>query len=367
VVSTRVKRRARALGLILPVLGAVLASGLSCRRDAPASSAPPPSPPTVSVARARRGAISRTVTLPATVRPYEQAVLYAKVAGYLKTIKVDKGDRVREGELLAELESPELVADLARQKAEVADADVAYKRVTEAQRKAPDLVMPQTVDDAKAKLDEATATLERTQTLLSYTRIVSPLTGIVTRRSVDPGAFIPAATSGSVAQSTALLTVMDMRTVRIDVPVPEPEVPFVKVGLPVEVTVDELKGRTFRGVVNRFAYALEEDSKTMTAESEIANPDDALRPGMYARVRIAIETKPGALLVPAAAVVTGKDSASVFVVADGKAKRVPVKTGFRDESSVEILDGLGADQAVILAGATPPVDGQPVRVAESGR
>ena len=366
--STPVKRPARAVWLILPALGAALAAGLSCRRDAPASSAAPPSPPpTVSVAQARRGAISRTVTLPATVRPYEQAVLYAKVAGYLKSIKVDKGDRVREGELLAEIESPELVADLTRQKAEVAVAEVAYKRVSEAQKKAPDLVMPQTVDDAKGKLDEATATLDRTQTLLSYTRIVSPLSGIVTRRAVDPGAFIPAATSGSVAQSTAILTVMDMRTVRVDVPVPEPEVPLVKVGLPVEVTVDELKGRTFRGHVNRFAYALDEDSKTMTAEAEIPNPDSALRPGMYARVRIAIETKPDALLVPAAAVVTGKDTASVFVLADGKAKRVPVKTGFRDEASVEILDGLPADQPVILVGSTPPVDGQPVRIAESGR
>jgi membrane fusion protein (multidrug efflux system) len=366
-VLSRVKKRARALGLVLPAVVAVLVPGMSCRRADPASSPAPPPPPTVSVARPRRGAISRTVTLPATVRAWEQAVLYAKVAGYLKTIKVDRGDRVREGQLLAEIESPELVADLARQKAEVAVAEVAWKRVSEAQKKAPDLVMPQTVDDAKGKLDEATATLERTRTLLSYTRIVSPLSGIVTRRSVDPGAFIPAATSGSVAQSSALLTVMDMRTVRVDVPVPEPEVPLVKVGLPVEVTVDELKGRTFRGHVNRFAYALEEDSKTMTAEAEIPNSDGALRPGMYARVRVAIETKPDALLVPGAAVVTGKDTASVFVVADGKAKRVPVKTGFRDESNVEILDGLRADEPVILAGSTPPVDGQPVRVAESVR
>ncbi len=365
--STRVKKRSPALGLLLPVLGAGLSLGISCRKGDPAPSPGPSAPSTVSVARVKRGAISRSITLPATIRPYEQAVLYAKVAGYLKTIKVDTGDRVREGELLAEIESPELVADLARQKAEVAVADVAYKRVSEAQKKAPDLVMPQTVDDAKGKLDEATATLERTQTLLSYTRIVSPLSGIVTRRSVDPGAFIPAATSGSVAQSSALLTVMDIRSVRVDVPVPEPEVPLVKVGLPVEATVDELKDRTFRGAVNRFAYALEEDSKTMTAEAEIPNPDSALRPGMYARVRIAIETRPNALLVPAAAVVTGKDSASVFVVADGKARRVPVKTGFRDDSSVEILEGLAADQGVILAGVTPPVDGQPVRVAEAGR
>ena len=224
--STRVTKRAGAAGPILIILGSALAPSLSCRQAEPSPSPAPPPPSVVSVARVKRGAISRSVTLPATIRAHEQAVLYAKVAGYLKTIKVDKGDRVREGELLAEIESPELVADLARQKAEVAVADVAYKRVSEAQKKAPDLVMPQTVDDAKGKLDEATATLERTQTLLSYTRIVSPLSGIVTRRSVDPGAFIPAATSGSVAPSTGLLTVMDIRAVRVDVPVPEPEVPF---------------------------------------------------------------------------------------------------------------------------------------------
>ena len=363
--STHAKKRARALSWVLPVLGLVLAAGISCRRAGPAPSPTPPAPSAVSVARVGRGAISRSITLPATIRPYEQAVLYAKVSGYLKTMRVDKGDRVREGDLLAEIESPELVADLARQKAEVAVAEVGYRRVSEAQKKAPDLVMPQTVDDAKAKLDVAAATLERTETLLGYTRIRAPLSGIVTRRSVDPGAFIPAATSGSVAQSTALLTVMDMRSVRVDVPVPEPEVPFVKVGLPVEITVDELKGRSFRGVVNRFAYALEEDSKTMTAEAEIANPASDLRPGMYARVRIAMETKPEALVVPASAVVPGKDQASVFVVADGKARRVAIKTGFSDASSVEILDGLVAGQAVILAGPNPPGDGQPVVVLEA--
>jgi len=367
--STRVKRRCPRLGFVLPVLGAVLALGGSCRRAALSSSAAPssapPAPSAVSVARVGKGAISRTITLPATIRPYEQAVLYAKVAGYLKTIRVDKGDHVREGDLLAEIESPELVADLARQKAEVAVAEVAYKRVSEAQKKAPDLVMPQTVDDARAKLDVAAATLERTETLLGYTKIRAPLSGVVTRRSVDPGAFIPAATSGSVAQSTALLTVMDIRTVRIDVPVPEPEVPFVKVGLPVEVTVDELRSRSFAGVVNRFAYALEEDSKTMTAEAEIANPGRELRPGMYARVRMAMETRSHALVVPAAAVVVGKDLASAFVVADGKARRVAIKTGFADAAHVEILDGLSEGQTVILAGPNPPADGQPVTVAEA--
>jgi len=346
--------------------GAVLVVTAACRAaPGPSAGAASPSPATVSVARASKGPISRSISLPATIRPYAQALLYAKVAGYLKAIRVDRGDRVHEGDLLAEIESPELVADLARQKAEVAVAEVAFRRVSEAQKKAPDLVMPQTMDDAKGRLEVAQATLQRTETLLAYTKIRAPLTGIVTARSVDPGAFIAAATGGSVASSAALLTVMDIRSVRVDIPVPEPEVPLVKVGLPVEVTVDELPGRVFHGGVTRFAYALDEASKTMTAEAEIPNPKRELRPGMYARARIAIEHAPDALLVPAAALVGGKGQDFVFTASEGKARRVPVKVGFRDGTSVEILDGLAPGQAVVLSGSSPPADGQPLVVVEA--
>jgi membrane fusion protein (multidrug efflux system) len=348
------------------LVGGVLIFNAACRQAEPALSAATPSAsaPTVTVARAKRGSISRSIALPATILPHEQAVLYAKVAGYLKTIRVDKGDSVHEGDLLAEIESPELVADLARQKAEVVVADVAYRRASEAQNKAPDLVMPQTVDDAKGKLDVAQATLERTEALLAYTKIRAPFSGVVTKRSVDPGAFIPAATSGSVSQSAALLTIMDIRSVRVEIPIPEPEVPLVKVGLPVEVTVDELPDRVFQGSVTRFAYALDEASKTMPAEAEIQNPKSELRPGMYVRVRITMERKADALLVPAAALVSEKGQDFVFTVSDGRAKRTAVKGGFRDGASVEILDGLTAEQAVVLAGSNSPADGQPVVVTE---
>jgi len=272
---------------------------------------------------------------------------------------------VREGELLAEIEAPELLADETRLKAEVAVADVAFRRTSEAQKKAPDLVTPQSLDDAKGRLDVARANLERNETLLGYTRVRAPLSGIVTRRFVDPGAFIPAATSGSVAQAPALLTIMDLRRVRIDVPVPEPEVPFVRVGLPFGVTVDELPGQTFAGRVTRFAYALEDASRTMTAEAEVDNPGLHLRPGMYARARIALERHDDALLVPAAAILAGKGQDFVFTVADGKATRVTVKLGFRDGGDVEVKDGLAPGQAVVLLGASPPADGQPVTVTEA--
>ena len=348
------------------LLGGAVFLATGCRPSTLGSSAAPPSasPPSVTLVKASQGPISRRIALPATIRPHEQAVLYAKVAGYLKTIRVDRGDQVHEGDLLAEIESPELVADLSRQKAEVAVADVAYRRASEARSKAPDLVMPQTVDDAKGRLDVAQASLERTETLLAYTKIHAPLSGVVTKRSVDPGAFIPAATSGSVASNAALLTIMDLRSVRIEIAVPEPEVPLVKIGLPVDVGLDEMPGRVFPGRITRFAYALDEASKTMMAEAEIANPGSELRPGMYARARIAMEQRADALLIPAAALVPGGQD-FVFIVAEGKAKRVGVKTGFRDEANVEILEGLAPGQGVILAGANPPADGQPVAVGEN--
>jgi membrane fusion protein (multidrug efflux system) len=352
----------------LSIALAGLVAGAACREGAPAA-APPAvtaSPIAVSVAQPRRGIISRQLTLPATVRARDQAVLYAKVAGYLKTIRVDKGDRVGAGQVVAEIEAPELEADHVRQKAEVTVAEAAYRRVSDAQGKAPDLVMPQTVDDAKGKLDMAKANLQRTDTLLGYTKIVAPFSGIVSRRTVDPGAFIPAATSGSVSSNAALLTLIDIRSVRIEIPVPESEVPRVKVGLPVQVTVDELPGRVFTGAVTRFAYALDEASKTMLAEAEIPNPTSELRPGMYARVRLGIERRVEALLVPAAAVIAGKGQDSVLTIADGKAKRLSVKTGFRDDNDVEILDGLSAGQPVILVGSNPPADGQAV-VVEGAR
>src|SRR5262249_9860566 len=118
-------------------------------------------PVNVQTAQPKRGAIARKVTLPGIIAPYQQATLYAKVAGYLKSILVDKGDVVKQGDLLAEIEVPELLADRAKFAAEVQVAEIDYKRVQSAQKKAPDLVVPQTVDDAKAKFDVARANEER--------------------------------------------------------------------------------------------------------------------------------------------------------------------------------------------------------------
>lgn len=353
-------------------IGAAIAVGAllgGCRPSDAATggdkTAPAPPPAAVQLVRPRAGEIRRNITLPAELKAYQQATLYAKVAGYLKSIAVDKGDSVTAGALLAEIEVPELLADLSRAKAEVAVAEVEYRRVSEAQKKAPDLVVPQTVDNARAKLDVAKANLERTETLLGFTRITAPFAGVVTRRLVDPGAFVPAATSGSAAQNAALITLMDFSRVRVQVAVPEAEVPFIRNGLPVTMTVEELPGRAFEGALTRFAYALDEATKTMLCEVEIPNPQGDLRPGMFATVRIGVEQRTNALLVPLDALLVEKVKSSVFKVVDGKARKTPVKTGFNDGAAVEIVEGLKPDEPVIVIGRQTLGDGQPVRATEA--
>src|SRR6059036_2820624 len=350
--------RSAAVVVSLAGLSALCGCGRSTA-DAPPKPAPPVS---VQVVQPKHGSITRNVTLPGEIKAYQQATLYAKVAGYLKTITVDKGDRVKEGDLIADIEVPEMLADLARYKAEVEVAELDYKRLSESQKKLPDLVVPQTVDNAKGKLDVAKASLERTETLLGFAKITAPFSGVITKRMVDPGAFIPAATSGSAAQNAAIVTLTDFNKVRVQVAVPELESALITTGQPVKLIVDGLPGRSFEGKVTRFSYTLDEASKTMLAEIELPNPKLELRPGMYAIVKIGIERKEDALLVPVDALVVERAGAFVFTVMDSKAKKIPVKTGFNDGFNVEIVSGVRPDQPVILVGKRPFSDGQTVKI-----
>ncbi|MBI4659041.1 MAG: efflux RND transporter periplasmic adaptor subunit [Verrucomicrobia bacterium] len=311
------------------------------------------------------GDITRHITLPATVKAFQQAVLCAKVAGYLKTITVDKGDTVKEGDWLADIEVPELIADLAKFKTEAEVAKIDFERTVEAQKKAPDLVVPQTVDNARGKYEVAKASLERIEKLLGFAKITAPFSGVVTMRYVDPGAFIPVATSGSAANTAALITLMDFNKVRVQVAVPEPEVPLTAKGQPVTVSVEELPGRSFRGEITRIAYALDEATKTMLVEAELPNPKWELRPGMFAQIKIGVERKTGALLVPIGALVVERGGNSLFTVVDNQAKKVAVKTGFNDGTTVEILSGATPEDRVILVGKQALAPGQPVNAVEA--
>ena len=345
-----------------------MALGTLCGCGPSSAEAPPRAavPVNVQTVLPKRGEIARSITLPTfRVLALQEATLYAKVSGYLKTLGVDKGDAVKEGQLLAEIEVPELLADEAQFRAESGVSRTNYERMAEARQRAPDLVVPQTVDDLRGQWEVAQAKLQRTRTLLQYARILAPFSGVITARFVDPGAFIPAATTGSTPQTAAMLTLMDYSRVRVQVFVPEPEVPLIKNGVPAKVMVEELPGRTFPGSVTRFAHALDPATKTMLTEIEIPNPTGELRPGAYASVQLEVERKQGALQVPVEALLVEKAGASVFAVAEGKAKKTPVKTGFNDGANVEIAEGINPDQAVILNGKQTLNDGQAVNAVEA--
>jgi membrane fusion protein, multidrug efflux system len=328
----------------------------ACNRSEGQSVGVPPDPPMqVHITHLLFGPITRSVILPAQVIALQQATLYAKVSGYLKSIAVDKGDKVAAGAVLARIEIPELVASRVKQQAELEVAQSDYSRMRESLQKAPDLVVPEMVDQARGRFEVARASLDQSETLLHYATITAPFSGIITQRNVDPGALIQA--------SSPIVALMDFSKVRLQVSVPEIEASRVTVGQPVLVTTDNLPGTHFDGKVTRFNYALDAASRTMLAEVMLDNPDLALRPGMLVTARIGIEHKEGALLMPVESLVMEKANAFAYTVDGGKAAKHPIKIGFNDGQNVEVLEGLAVGDAVILAGKLKLSNGQTVQVA----
>ena len=314
------------------------------------------------VTRLKTGDITRSVQLLGEVRPNQQVALYAKVGGYVKALRADIGDRVAAGQVLAELEVPELIADEARTRAELALAELEHRRLQEAAKQAPDLVPRQQVDAAAAKLAVAKAAQERNATLLGFAMIRAPFAGVISRRSVDVGAFVPAATGGG-AGPAALFVLTDFATVRVQAALPESEAGLAVPGQPVSVLAEAAGAKPYASQLTRLSGVLENPSKTMLIESVLPNPDGALKPGMYANVRLGIETHRGVRLLPLTAVIMEKAVATAYVHEAGKARRRVLKAGFNDGTNLEILDGLKPDEDVLVVGTATLTDGQAVTLA----
>lgn len=329
----------------------------------------------LAVVKPSRGSVVRYVTLPGTLAPLQQATLHAKTTGFLQRIHCDLGDKVAFGALLAELQSPELEADLIKFEAESATlkpayvfAQQEYERMEKARKSSPDLILPQMLEKAKAELERAKAAFnvvdasaQRARALLAYTKVTAPFSGIITQRFVDAGALVPAG-STTAAGGSALLGLMDFSTVRVQVAVPEVDASFVALGQPVVLAVEGLAGKSFTSTVKRFSYALDAMTHTMRVEAELANADLALRPGMYATVKVGVQRHDNALLIPVDGLVMEKANAFVFLHLEGKAKKTPVTLGFNDGVMVEIASGLEEAASVLLVGKMTLAPDQAVKV-----
>lgn len=302
----------------------------------------------------QKGTIHRWISLPATLVPWQQVALKARVAGYVKSVSVDLGDQVTAGQKLIEIEVPELEADLISHRAEVTAAEVEVKRLHEARKKSPDLILPQSVDDAEAKLAIAKAGMDRAATLLEFAQIKAPFAGSVAARRVDPGAY--AAQGGDT-----LLQLVDASTLRLQVPVIELESGFLKVGQQVEVKAEALAGVVSKGSVTRISGELDEATRTLLIEADLKNEDGRLRPGLYVTARIAVEQHDGATIIPVSGLVKEKANSFVFKHVNGKAVKTAVKPGFNDGVNVEIPE-LKPEDLILLPGAVPLTDGQEVTV-----
>jgi multidrug efflux pump subunit AcrA (membrane-fusion protein) len=328
-----------------------------------------PQAPVVVVATPQRGPISRTLTLPGDLAGYYQSTLYAKVTGYLKIISVDKGDWVKAGQVLAEIEVPELRERLERARADMQVQKITYDRLEQVWKSDPRLIARQDVDVANGKYQEAKAQLDELSALEQYTKITAPFDGVITARFVDPGALIRAsggsggsdAESGSGAQQSAVLSEAMISRMRTYVYAPQGVIGLIHRGMPAQLTVQDFPGRVFNGTVTRFATSLDLSTRTMLTEVDIDNPERQLYPGMYANVTLQLESHPDAIQVRDSAVATGPDGSYVYIVRDGVLDRVPVTTGIRSGTSVEIVSGLKGGEQVVSALDPGLSDGQMVK------
>ncbi|HZL29247.1 MAG TPA: efflux RND transporter periplasmic adaptor subunit [Acidobacteriaceae bacterium] len=345
--------------------------------------------PIAPIAVASRAPLSNTLNVAGEFLPFQEVELHAKVAGYIRHISVDIGDRVRSGEVLATLDIPELTAQvegadanvletqeqITRAKSEVlrarADYDAVHsaaQRLQQVSMQRPGLIAQQELDDALAKDRAAAAQVDAAKSAQSavqqqlgvsragrqqvsamadYSRIVAPFNGIVTWRYADTGSLIQAGTSN--AGSAPVVKIAEIDTLRLRLPVPESLAPFVHDGDTASVHVQALN-ETFPGKITRSAGELDPTTRTMQVEIDVPNPGDKLDPGMYADVTLNISRTGNALVVPIQAVdQTGPQPFVMLVNSSNQVEKRAVTIGVSTANQVEITRGLIDGDKVIVA------------------
>jgi membrane fusion protein (multidrug efflux system) len=322
--------------------------------------------PHVLVMRLADGSPSRTISLPASVHGYIETPVYAKVAGYLKTINVDKGDHVKAGEMIAIIESPETDKQVADARSYYLLQSVTDRRYQELVRQ--EVVPRQTADDSHATMLQAKASYEQQLALQEYEIVRAPFDGIVTARYVDPGALIPQSTMpSSTTTNSPIVALATMAPLRVYAYVPQSLSPFIKDGDAANITVTEFPNRNYPGTVTRHPKALDQTTRTMLVEVDLPNQDRSLYPGMYADLKMTAHVTTASLAVPDDALVYRDDKVYLPVVRDNRLNLVEVTLGHDNGYVVQVSGDVSPGEQVALNVGQAARDGEPVQPVAANR
>lgn len=314
----------------------------------------------VLVQRPQERVMQLAVRTAATIEATVQVKVSAEASGLLQDLRVQEGDEVRPGQLLARIKREAQSASVRRAKTSLAQAKREFARVLALSKKG--VVGQQELDQAKDRVDLARLDISDCGRDLANTKVTTPIGGVVTQRAAQAGDYVGA--------GQTLLEIMDFSTLVARVHVAERELDRIAVGQPVKVVGKAALGRRAQGKILRIAPTV--DAATGTVKVTVGLPPQALasasdfRPGMYAQVTIKIQERQGVLSLPKSAVLHEEGRASVMVASDGVAKRVTVELGQRDGNWVEVQKGLSVADEVIVAGQQNLKEGAPIKIVPPG-
>jgi RND family efflux transporter MFP subunit len=323
----------------------------------------------------------------ADVTPNQVVNVFSRVDGYIAKLHAEKGDFVKRGQLLIEIDHTDYQhavdqakANLAAAHAKVAQQQATLRHATLILDRMKALIKDQFVsqqdlDNAQVTFDAGVAVLEslyaqvtqmevalaQAETNLTYSYLRAPFAGYVAERNLDTGAYVTGTTASTSTMSRGILSLHDIDTVRVLIDVVEKDIPLIRIGQKAELRAEAYPDQVFEGTVTRIVQALNRATRTMTVEIDLPNKDRRLKGGMFARVEVLVGTHRDAIQIPIDAVSRLEEAQYVFVVRDGKAQRVNVEIGARKENRIEIVKGLSGDEAVIVSGKDLVHDGTPVQ------
>jgi RND family efflux transporter MFP subunit len=328
--------------------------------------------PTVAVIFPQEGAPTQEIVLPGNTQAFSDAPIYARTNGYLEHWYSDIGAHVQKGQLLAEIETPEVDQQLLQARADLDTAQANLKIAKITASRWQDLVSTgsvsqQETDQAvsnlsavKAAAESSAANVRRLEQLQSFEKIYAPFDGIITARNTDVGALIDA---GASAQPKELFHIAAIRKLRLYVSVPEVYSRASRSGAPATLTLDEFPGQTFHGTLVRNSNSIDIASRTLLVEVDVENPTGQLLPGAYVFVHLKLPDQTRSVTIPSNTLIFRKEGLQVGLVRNGKAELVPVKISRDYGNSVEIVSGLQPADAVIVDPSDSLVAGMSVRLS----